>query len=72
VSKVMTSTDGTINRDDPVHHAKIQSLVANLGNKNGGVRIRAREALVSTRGQAVTPLISALQDRNWRVRWEAA
>jgi HEAT repeat protein len=68
----MVGTDETINRDDSVHHANIQSLIANLGNKNGCVRIRARETLVNIRSQAVTSLVSALQDRDWRVRWEAA
>jgi hypothetical protein len=47
-------------------------LIADLSSNNGSVRIRARAALVHIGAGAVEPLILALKDRNWHVRWESA
>lgn len=50
----------------------IKSLIADLANKDGIVRVKARRKLVSYRSQAVAPLIKILADKNDWVRWEGA
>jgi hypothetical protein len=72
MSKIVIHSDETKSRDDPGNRAKIPPLIADLGSNNGNVRVRARAALVHIGAQAVEPLILALKDRNWHVRWEAA
>ena len=52
--------------------ATISCLIADLSAKDGGVRERAREALVSMGRLAVAPLIEALESPMEQVRWEAA
>jgi HEAT repeat protein len=52
--------------------AAISSFIADLGSKDGSVRIKARQSLVSIGDPAVAPLVKALSDPNESVRWEAA
>ena len=72
MSKIMIRTDETGSRDDPGKQVNIRLLIADLGNNNGSVRVRARATLVHIGAQAVEPLTLALKDQNWHVRWEAA
>jgi len=63
--------------DNPARSKKvsiepIKSLVADLGSKDGQVRVRARKSLVAIGGQAVKPLVKALSSKKEWVRWEAA
>ena len=50
----------------------IQSLIADLGNKDELVRVKARRRLVGYKSRAVEPLVALLKDKNDWVRWEAA
>jgi HEAT repeat protein len=50
----------------------IQSLIAELSNKDGIERVKARRRLIGYKAQAVVPLIKILTDKNDWVRWEAA
>jgi HEAT repeat protein len=50
----------------------IRSLVADLDNQDGLVRVRARKSLVAIGSQAVEPLVQALGSKREWVRWEAA
>ena len=68
----MLGAKETVNQAIAGNRVSIQSLVADLGNSNGRMRIQARETLVRIGSQAVEPLMLALKDRNWHVRWEAA
>jgi len=52
--------------------ATINSLIVDLGSKDGPVRIKARQSLVGIGDPAVAPLVNALSDPNELVRWEAA
>ena len=72
MSKTMIRTDETRSHDDPGKQVNIAPLIADLGSNNGSVRVRARATLVYIGAQAVEPLVLALKDPNWHVRWEAA
>ncbi len=50
----------------------IESLAASLASEDGGVRERARAALVMFGEHAVGTLVESLTHRNHVVRWEAA
>jgi HEAT repeat protein len=50
----------------------ISSLIADLGSEDGIVRVKARQQLVDYRGSSIAPLIKALSNDNYWVRWEAA
>jgi HEAT repeat protein len=50
----------------------INTLVADLGSKDGLVRVRARRALVTIGARAVAPLAEALTNKDEWKRWEAA
>jgi HEAT repeat protein len=50
----------------------VNELLARLQSHDGVVRERARWGLVALRELAVFPLVDALQDLDWHVRWEAA
>jgi HEAT repeat protein len=50
----------------------IESLIFDLTNKDGIVRIKARRQLVAYKAQSVPYLIKSLSDGNDWVRWEAA
>jgi HEAT repeat protein len=52
--------------------ATISTLVSDLGNEDGLVRVRARLSLVAIGGQAVGPLVEALASKKQWMRWEAA
>jgi HEAT repeat protein len=52
--------------------AAINSLIVELGSKDGSVRIKARQSLVGIGDPAVAPLVKALSDPNELVRSEAA
>ena len=52
--------------------ATIDSLIADLSNKNGLARQRARQSLVAIGKPAVGALLKALEHSNFQVRWEAA
>jgi len=70
-------TENRVEDNDTVHGKKvitetIKSLVADLGNQDGQVRVRARKSLVAIGGQAVKPLVKALASKREWVRWESA
>jgi HEAT repeat protein len=50
----------------------IKSLIAELGNEDGIIRVKARKSLVKIGQTAVGPLVEALTSRKEWVRWEAA
>ena len=50
----------------------IDALIAAMANDHGLARLKARQALVAMKGNAVAPLVAALQHREWRIRWGAA
>ncbi len=50
--------------------ANINTLIANLSNKDSIVRIRARSSLVALGHQAVQYLLPAINDKDQWVRWE--
>jgi len=52
--------------------AAINSLIVDLGSKDGSVRIKSRQSLVGIGDPAVAPLVKALSDPNELVRCEAA
>ena len=52
--------------------AEIQDLVNNLGSKDGILRVKSRNKLVSVGTAAVPALKEALSDKNQWCRWEAA
>lgn len=52
--------------------ATISALIADLGSKDGLVRLRARVCLVAIGGKAVGSLVEALASKKRWVRWEAA
>ncbi len=61
----MGSSPGAPSRD-------IESLVADLASRDGGVRVAAREALVDIGRPAVDSLVGTLADSRTQLRWEAA
>jgi len=59
-------------QEEESRNVPIELAVADLGCKNGFVRVNARKYLVYKAGEAVPYLVSALKsDQKW-VRWEAA
>ncbi|MBN1367086.1 MAG: HEAT repeat domain-containing protein, partial [Dehalococcoidales bacterium] len=50
----------------------IKTLIGDLNNKDGRVRVRARNALVSIGGKSVFALTEALKSKEQWTRWEAA
>ena len=50
----------------------VEQLVAALGAKKAGERLKAYEALVNARSEAVPALLDALNDPQQHVRWESA
>jgi HEAT repeat protein len=50
----------------------VDALIVDLASKDGVVRVRARESLVSIGGKAVAPLSETLKSRDQGQRWEAA
>ena len=52
--------------------ATISTLIADLGSKDGIVRVRARKSLVAIGKPSVGPLVEALASKKELVRWEAA
>jgi HEAT repeat protein len=51
---------------------KVELLIADLGSKDGVVRVRARKSLVAIGKPAVDPLVKALSSKRELVRWESA
>jgi HEAT repeat protein len=51
---------------------KVESLIADLGSKDGSMRIKARLSLVAIGEPAVAPLVEALVNKKEWVRLEAA
>jgi HEAT repeat protein len=50
----------------------LHKWISDLGNMDGGDRLKARSALIREGVNAVPDLIQALTDNNQHVRWEAA
>jgi HEAT repeat protein len=50
----------------------IEALIVALGSHDDTVRVKARHALVAMGKSAVSPLIEALKNKHYLVRWEAA
>jgi HEAT repeat protein len=65
-------TEAYANRDNTAGTETISSLIAELGSKDGMVRVRARKSLVNIGHAAVGPLVEALASKQEWVRWEAA
>jgi HEAT repeat protein len=70
-------TENRVNPDNSVRSNKvntetISSLIADLGSKDGIVRVRARKSLVAIGKPSVDPLVEALASKKKLVRWEAA
>jgi HEAT repeat protein len=70
-------TENRVNPDNSVRSNKvntetISSLIADLGSKDGMVRVRARKSLVAIGKPSVDPLVEALASKKELVRWEAA
>jgi HEAT repeat protein len=55
-----------------VDKAIVSALIADLGSKDGIVRVRARKSLVAIGKPSVRPLVEALASKKELVRWEAA
>jgi HEAT repeat protein len=72
----MTKKQDKISRNKPPGmdspESDIRLLIADLANKDGMVRVKARRRLVGYKAQAVAPLIQILTDKKDWVRWEAA
>jgi hypothetical protein len=47
-------------------------LIAAMADDHGLTRLKARQALVAMKQDAVAPLVKALQNPDWRIRWGAA
>ena len=58
--------------DNEVTKDIIKSLIVDLANKDGIVRVKARRQLVAYKKRSVSPLIKTLSNKNDWVRWEAA
>jgi len=63
---------GSVIRDGDAGLPAIGSVIADLGSRDGQVRIRARKRLVATGEPAVGPLVAALANPKESVRCEAA
>ena len=50
----------------------MDAMIAALADDHGLARRDAREALIKIGQPAVAPLVRALQDPNWKIRWGAA
>ena len=50
----------------------VKSLIADLANEDGIIRVKARRQLVAYKARSVAPLIKTLSNENHWVRWEAA
>jgi HEAT repeat protein len=58
--------------DNKPNKATLESLIADLGNKDEIIRVKARRRLVGCKARSVPSLIELLTDKNDWVRWEAA
>jgi HEAT repeat protein len=65
-------TETYVTRGNTVSIETISSLIAELGSKDGIVRVRARKSLVSIGHAAIGPLVEALGSKREWLRWEAA
>ena len=54
------------------HTRDIDALIAAMTDDHGLTRLKARQALVAMKQDAVAPLAKALQHPEWRIRWGAA
>jgi hypothetical protein len=64
-------TEAYVTQDNTVSTETINSLIAELGSRDGIVRVRARKSLASIGHAAVGPLVEALASKQEWVRWEA-
>ena len=55
---------------NPMHD--VDALIAAMADDHGLTRLKARLSLVAMKQDAVTPLVKALQNPDWRIRWGAA
>jgi hypothetical protein len=70
--KQSNAPKGNTVSDSKVAKATIKLLIADLANRDGVVRVKARQQLVAYKKQSVAPLIRTLSNKNDWVRWEAA
>jgi HEAT repeat protein len=56
----------------PVNPEEIEKLIKQLGDKDGIIRVKARNSLVSIGARVVPALIIAMGDKRESTRWEAA
>jgi HEAT repeat protein len=54
------------------HVSDVDALIAAMADDHGLTRLKARQALVAMKQDAVAPLVNALQNPDWRIRWGAA
>jgi HEAT repeat protein len=66
------ATEAYVTQDNTATIKTINSLIAELGGKDGIVRVRARKSLVNIGHAAVGPLVEALTSKREWLRWEAA
>ena len=50
----------------------VDAWIAAMADDHGLTRLKARQALVAMKQNAVAPLVKALQNPDWRIRWGAA
>jgi HEAT repeat protein len=66
------SSSATVVSESEEYGDTVNELLLNLHSHEWKVRQSARWRLVTLRDLAVFPLMDALQDPDWHVRWEAA
>ena len=54
------------------HKHAVDALIAAMADDHGLTRLKGRQALVAMKQNAVAPLVKALQNPDWRIRWGAA
>ena len=72
MNKKKEATEKNIIHEDTIDKNTIGSLITELGNEDGIVRVRARKSLVGIGHNAVGPLLRALTSKREWCRWEAA
>lgn len=54
------------------HTHDVDAWIAAMADDHGLTRLKARQVLVAMKQNAVAPLVKALQNPDWRIRWGAA
>ncbi len=72
--KIMSKSISRAKGDTPTKGTprSLEALLAGLSSRDDGVRVKARHSLVALGKTAVSPLIEALKNGSYLIRWEAA